>query len=165
MAADNRTLAKFELAPIPPAPRGVPEIEVTFELDANGIMNVSAIDQRSGKQQRVKVVASSGLSTEQVDQLVSDASRFKDTDKRRKELAELKNSADALLYTSERAVTECADLVPASVIEEVARDVKALKELTQKSEDVNAIREALQRLEISAYKIAESMYSSSDSPS
>jgi molecular chaperone DnaK len=163
MAADNRSLAKFELAPIPPAPRGVPEIEVTFEIDANGIMNVGAVDHRTGKQQRVRVVASSGLTTEQVDALVSDAEKFKDNDKRRKELAELKNSADALLYTSERAVTECADLVPPAVIEEVAKDVKVLKNLTQSSEDIAAIREALQRLEISAYKIAESMYGTSDS--
>ena len=162
MAADNRTLAKFELAPIPPAPRGVPEIEVNFEVDANGIMNVSAIDKRTGKQQRVRVVASSGLTNEQVDQLVSEADRFKDTDKRRRELAEVKNSAEALLYTSERAVTECADLVPPAVIEEVARDVGSLKQLVEKSEDAVAIREALQRLELSAYKIAESMYGAAD---
>ena len=158
MAADNRTLAKFELAHIPPAPRGVPEIEVTFEIDANGIMNVSAIDQRSGKQQRVRVVASSGLSKEQVDQLVTDADKFKDTDKIRKELAELKNSSDALLYTTERAVVECADIVPASVIGEVKTDIDALKALLAAAKDLPAIKEALQRLEVSAYKIAESMY-------
>ncbi|MET0344152.1 MAG: molecular chaperone DnaK [Polyangiales bacterium] len=162
MAADNRTLSKFELAPIPPAPRGVPEIEVTFEIDANGIMNVAAIDKRTGKQQKVRVVASSGLSAEQVDKLVHDASRFKDSDKRRRELAEVKNSAEALLYTSERAVVECADLVPATVIEEVSRDVTALKGLMTGSDDPGAIREALQRLELSAYKIAESMYGAAD---
>ena len=161
MAADNRTLAKFELAPLPPAPRGVPEIEVTFELDANGIMNVSAIDQRTGRQQRVRVVASSGLTQEQVGKIIEDAGRFKDTDKKRKELAELKNSADALLYTSERAVTECVDLVPAAVLDEVQRDVAALKEQIAK-QDAAGIREALQRLEISAYKIAESMYGSAE---
>jgi molecular chaperone DnaK len=163
MAADNRTLAKFELSPLPPAPRGVPEIEVTFELDANGIMNVNAIDQRTGRQQRVRVVAAGGLTTEQVGQIIGDADRFKDSDKKRKELAELKNSADALLYTSERAVTECIDLVPAAVLEEVKLDVAALKEQLAK-QDAAAIREALQRLEISAYKIAESMYGSADAP-
>jgi molecular chaperone DnaK len=158
MARDNKTLAKFELSPIPPAPRGVPEIEVTFEIDANGIMNVNAIDRGTGKQQTVRVVASSGLSQDQVDKLVADAEQFKDDDRRRRELAELKNSADALLYTSERAASECADLVPAPVIEQVKLDIEKLKELLAASEDAGAIREALQRLEISAYKIAESMY-------
>jgi molecular chaperone DnaK len=163
MAKDNKTLAKFELSPIPPAPRGVPEIEVTFEIDANGIMNVGAFDRGTGKQQNVRVVASSGLSKDQVDKLVSDAERFKDTDKKRRELAELKNSADALLYTSERAANECADLVPAPVIEQVKTDIAALRGLLASSEDPGAIREALQRLEVSAYKIAESMYGSTNS--
>jgi molecular chaperone DnaK len=163
MASDNRTLAKFELAPIPPAPRGVPEIEVIFEIDANGIMNVSAHDQRSGKQQRVRVVASSGLSPEQVDQLVADAGKFKDTDKKRKELAELTNTANSLLYTTERAVIECAEIVPATVIDEVKGDIGTLKLLLEAGKDLPAIREALQRLEVSAYKIAESMYGPADS--
>jgi len=163
MAKDNKTLSKFELSPIPPAPRGVPEIEVTFEIDANGIMNVSAVDRGTGKQQTVRVVASSGLSKEQVDKLVGDAERFKDTDKRRRELAELKNSADALLYTSERAANECADLVSPAVIEQVKIDIAALRGILASSEDTGAIREALQRLEVSAYKIAESMYGSSSS--
>jgi len=158
MARDNKTLAKFELSPIPPAPRGVPEIEVTFEIDANGIMNVSAFDKGTGKQQTVRVVASSGLSKDQVDRLVGDAEKFKDDDKRRRELAEIKNNADALLYTSERAATECADLVTPAVIEQVKIDIAALKELMASTEDASAIREALQRLEVSAYKIAESMY-------
>jgi molecular chaperone DnaK len=162
MAIDNRTLAKFELAPIPPAPRGVPEIEVIFEIDANGIMNVSAHDQRSGKQQRVRVVASSGLSQEQVDQLVSDAGRFKETDKKRKDLAELTNTANALLYTTERAVIECVELVPPAVIDEVKGDISSLKSLLEVGKDLPAIKEALQRLEVSAYKIAESMYGPSD---
>jgi molecular chaperone DnaK len=160
MAKDNKTLAKFELAPIPPAPRGVPEIEVTFEIDANGIMHVNAIDRGTNKQQTVRVVASSGLSSDEVDKLVADAERFKDADKRRRDLAELKNSADALLYTSERAATECVDLVPASVVTQVTEDIAVLKELLENSQDVPAIREALQKLEVSAYKIAESMYGS-----
>jgi molecular chaperone DnaK len=158
MAADNKTLAKFELSPIPPAPRGVPEVEVTFEIDANGIMHVAAIDRGTGKQTTVKVVASSGLSRDQVDQLVGDATRFKDADRRRRELAELKNSAEALLYTSERAATECRDLVPVDVLEQVSADILALRALLADSADALTIREALQRLELSAYKIAESMY-------
>ncbi len=161
MSADNKTLAKFELSPIPPAPRGVPEIEVTFEIDADGIMNVSAFDKGTGKVQTVRVVASSGLSKDQVDNLVADADKFKDSDKKRKDLAELRNSAEALLYTSERAVTECADLVPAEVLAQVKIDVDVLRELVDGTGDMIAIREALQRLEVSAYKIAESMYGGS----
>jgi molecular chaperone DnaK len=105
-------------------------------------------------------VASSGLSKEQVDGLVADADRFKSQDKKRKELAELKNTSDALLYTTERAVVECAELVPAAVIDEVSQDILALKQRLDAGNDLPAIKEALQRLEVSAYKIAESMYGS-----
>ena len=157
MAADNKSLAKFELAPIPPAPRGVPEIEVRFDIDADGIVHVSAKDIRSGREQKVRVVASSGLSADQIESLVGEAERNKQSDAKRKELAELKNSAAALLYTSEKAVVECAELVPPDVIEVVSRDIDALK-ATLETGDAIAIREALQTLELSAYKIAESMY-------
>ncbi len=157
MAADNKTLAKFELAPIPPAPRGVPEIEVKFEIDADGIVHVSAKDIRTGREQKVRVVASSGLTKEQIDHLVGEADRFRESDVKRKELAELRNSAEALLYTSERAVEECAELVSRDIIEAVSRDIAALRELLAGG-DAIAIREALQQLELSAYRIAESMY-------
>ena len=158
MAVDNTTLAKFELAPIPPAPRGVPEIEVTFDIDANGMVEVSAKDLRTGRQQSVRVVASSGLSAEQIDQILADADRYKDSDVKRKELAELKNTAEALLYTSERAVEECAELVSAEVIDAVRSDIAALRGLLEGEGDAVAIRESLQQLELSAYRIAESMY-------
>jgi len=157
MAADNKTLAKFELAPIPPAPRGVPEIEVRFEIDADGIVNVSAKDLGSGREQKVRVVASSGLTQEQVDKLVEEAGKYRESDEKRKELAELRNSAEALLYTSERAVEEMAELVDPDVIEAVAQDIAQLRELLSGG-DAIAIREALQQLELSAYRIAESMY-------
>ncbi len=158
MAADNKTLAKFELAPIPPAPRGVPEIEVSFDIDANGMVEVSAKDLRTGRQQLVRVVASSGLSPEQIDQILADAERYRDSDVKRKELAELKNSAEALLYTSEKAVEECAELVSAEVLDAVRGDIAVLRDLLAGEGDAIAIREALQQLELSAYRIAESMY-------
>ncbi len=161
MAADNKTLAKFELAPIPPAPRGVPEIEVKFEIDADGIVHVSAKDIRTGREQKVRVVASSGLTQEQVDGLVQDADRYRESDQKRKELAELRNSAEALLYTSERAVEECAELVPKDVIDAVSKDIGTLRGLLEGG-DAIAIREALQQLELSAYRIAESMYGGGD---
>jgi molecular chaperone DnaK len=158
MSADNKTLAKFELAPIPPAPRGVPEIEVSFDIDANGMVEVSAKDLRTGRQQSVRVVASSGLSSEQIDQILADAERYRDSDVKRKELAELKNSAEALLYTSEKAVEECAELVSAEVLDAVRNDIAVLRDLLAGEGDAIAIREALQQLELSAYRIAESMY-------
>ena len=158
MAADNKSLAKFELAPIPPAPRGVPEIEVTFDIDANGMVDVKAKDLRTGREQQVRVVASSGLSTEQIDQIIAESEQYKESDAKRRELAELRNSAEALLYTSEKAVEECAELVPSDIIEEVAEDIGALRELLKGEGDAVSIREALQALELSAYKIAEAMY-------
>jgi molecular chaperone DnaK len=112
MAADNKSLARFELAPIPPSPRGVPEIEVAFDIDANGILKVTAKDLRTGRDQSIRVTASSGLSEDQINQIITDADKFRASDVVRKQLAELKNSAEALLYTSERAVVECAELVP-----------------------------------------------------
>jgi molecular chaperone DnaK len=160
MAVDNKTLAKFELAPIPPAPRGVPEILVRFEIDADGIVHVSAKDLRTGREQKVRVVASSGLTSEQIDKLVDEADRFRESDVKRKELAELRNNAESLLYTSERAVEECAELVPAEVLDEVARDCEHLRDVMDGG-DAIAIREALQQLELSAYKIAEAMYGTS----
>jgi molecular chaperone DnaK len=158
MAADNKTLAKFELGPIPPAPRGVPEIEVTFDIDANGIVHVGARDQGTGKEKSVKVVASSGLSKEQIEKIIEESDQYKESDEKRRELAELKNSAEALLYTSERAVEECAELVPPEVIKQVQVDIDRLKQLLESAGDAVDIREALQALELSAYRIAESMY-------
>jgi molecular chaperone DnaK len=148
MAADNKTLAKFELSPIPPAPRGVPEIEVGFDIDANGIVHVSAKDLRTGREQSVQVVASSGLSEEEIAQLVKDAEEHAEGDAQRKELAELRNSAQALLYTSERAVEECADLVSAEVMGQVKADIDHLKKLVEGPGDAAALREALQALEL-----------------
>jgi molecular chaperone DnaK len=159
MAGDNKSLARFELSPIPPAPRGIPQVEVKFDIDVDGIVAVTAKDLGTGREQKVRVVATSGLTKEQIDQLVGDADRYKDADTKRKELAELKNSANALLYTSERAVVDFADLVAADLIEHVKADIAALK-VTLESGDAIAIREALQTLELTSYKMAETMYGS-----
>ncbi len=161
MAVDNKSLARFELAPIPPAPRGVPEIEVSFEIDANGMLSVTAKDLGTGKSQQVRVVASSGLTAAQIDQLVTDAERFKDSDAKRRELAELRTSAEALLYTSERAAEECVGSVPDSVVADTRRDIATLRGLLDQQADAIAIRDALKALEISAYRIAEHLYGKS----
>src|SRR6185503_9410800 len=116
----------------------------------------SAKDLGSGREQKVRVVASSGLTNDQVQKLVDDAGRYRESDVKRKELAELRNSAEALLYTSERAVEECAELVSKDVIEAVSKDIRQLRELLGGG-DAIAIREALQQLELIAYRIAESM--------
>jgi molecular chaperone DnaK len=159
MAGDNKSLAQFELSPIPPAPRGVPQIEVRFDIDADGIVHVSAKDLGTGREQKVRVVASSGLTREQIDAIVQDADRYKQSDAKRKELAELRQSAEALLYTSERAVTEFGDIATPELIEGVKADIAKLR-ATIEGGDAIAIREALQQLELSAYKMAESMYGS-----
>ena len=159
MAADNKSLANFELAPIPPAPRGVPQVEVRFEIDADGIVNVHAKDLGTGREQKIRVVASSGLTKEQIEGIVDDADKYKQSDSKRKELAELKQSAEALLYTSERAVTEFGDIATPELLEAVKGDVAGLRAAIDGG-DAIAIREHLQKLELSAYKMAESMYGS-----
>jgi len=160
MAADNKSLARFELAPIPPSPRGVPEIEVAFDIDANGILKVTAKDLRTGRDQSVRVTASSGLSEDQINQIISDADKFRASDVVRKQLAELRNSAEALLYTSERAVVECAELVPEAVLKRVQIDIDRVKAMVAGEPTTGELRDALQQLELSAYGIAEAMYAS-----
>jgi molecular chaperone DnaK len=164
MAADNKSLAKFELAPIPPAPRGVPQIDVVFDIDANGIVNVAAKDLGTGKEQSVRIVASSGLTSDQIEKIITEADQYKQSDARRKELAELRNSAEALLYTSERAVEECAEIVSAEILDAVRTDIAALRSLLGEG-DAIAIKEALSQLELSAYRIAESMYGGAEEES
>jgi molecular chaperone DnaK len=158
MAADNKTLSKFELTDIPPAPRGLPKIEVNFDIDAEGILHVSAKDLGTRREKAVKVVASSGLTQEEIARIIEQADKFREGDEKRKELAELKNNAEALLYTSERAVEECATLVDAAIIEQVRTDITYLRDLMAGSGDAIALRDALAQLEASAYRIAEAMY-------
>ena len=126
MADDNKSLAKFELAPILPAPRGVPEIEVTFDIDADGVVNVSAKDLGTSREQNIGVVASSGLTEDDIERIIGEADAYKTTDQKRRELAELRNAAEALLYTSERAVAECRELVAEEVVAQVEADIESL---------------------------------------
>jgi molecular chaperone DnaK len=161
MAADNKSLAKFELAPILPAPRGVPEIEVTFDIDADGVVNVSAKDLGTRREQNIRVVASSGLTEQDIKRIIEEADAYKTTDQKRRELAELRNTAEALLYTSQRAVAECRELVAEEVVARVEADIEALQTCIQEG-DAIAIKDALETLELSAYKVAEAMYGSVD---
>ncbi len=161
MAADNKTLARFELVGIPPAPRGVPQIEVAFDIDANGIVHVSAKDLGTGKQQSIRIVASSGLTEQEIQKMIADAEQHKSADKKKKELADVKNSADGLIYTTEKALEEYANLLPSKDMAEIRADLEALKAVVG-SEELPRIKAAVQRLEGSAYRIADALYSSGE---
>jgi molecular chaperone DnaK len=158
MASDNKTLARFELVGIPPAPRGVPQIEVAFDIDANGIVHVSAKDLGTGKQQSIRIVASSGLTEQEIQRMIAEAESNKSADKKKKELADVKNNADGLIYTTEKALEEYATLLPAKDMAEIRADLEALKAIVA-SEELPKIKAAVQRLEGSAYRIADALYS------
>ena len=157
MASDNKTLGRFELVGIPPAPRGVPQIEVTFEIDANGIVHVSARDLGTGKSQQIRITASSGLSEAEIQRMVKDADAHKDEDKRKKELADVKNGAEALLYTTQKSLDEYGSVLKPKDVEDIKADVEALRTVLPSS-DAAAIKAALVRLEASAYRIADAIY-------
>jgi molecular chaperone DnaK len=157
MAVDDKTLGRFELVGIPPAPRGVPQIEVTFEIDANGIVHVSAKDLGTGKHQQIRITASSGLTEDEIQRMVRDAEAHKDVDKLKKELVDVRNNAEGLIYTTEKSLEEYGSALTPEDIDEIRADLEALKALLP-SEDAAVIKEALTRLEGSAYRIADAIY-------
>ena len=157
MAVDDKTLGRFELVGIPPAPRGVPQIEVTFEIDANGIVHVFAKDLGTGKQQQIRITASSGLTEDEIQRMVRDAEAHKDVDKLKKELVDVRNNAEGLIYTTEKSLEEYGSALTPEAIDEIKADLEALKALVP-SEDAAGIKEALTRLEGSAYRIADAIY-------
>ncbi len=158
MAADNRSLARFELTGIPPAPRAVPKIQVTFHIDADGIVSVEAKDLGTGKAQSVKVKPTSGLSQAQIDTLVADADKFKYADELRRELAEIRNQAETLLYTTEAALDGYANLVDARMLDDTRALAVSLRGLLDGQGDLAQIREAYQKLEAMTFAIAEKLY-------
>ncbi|WNG30676.1 molecular chaperone DnaK [Cystobacter fuscus] len=157
MAVDNKTLARFELVGIPPAPRGVPQIEVSFDIDVNGIVHVGAKDLGTGKVQQVRVVGNSGLTESEIQSMISDAQANQSNDKLKKELAELRNNADSLIYTTEKSLEEYGNVLQEKDRTEIKADVDHLRE-TLKGSDAAAVREAYQKLETSAYRIADALY-------
>ena len=157
MASYNKTLGKFNLTNIPPAPRGVPQIEVTFDIDANGIVNVSAKDRGTGQETKITITGTTALSDEEVDRMVTDAEAHADEDKKRKEEAEVRNTADSLVYGTEKTVADLGDKVP----EETKADVEAAVAEVKKAlegDDVDAIKSAAQSLQEKSYKLAEIVY-------
>jgi len=157
MASDNRTLGRFELVGIPPAPRGVPQIEVTFDIDANGIVNVSAKDLATSKEQSIKITASSGMSKEEVNQAIRDAEMHAEDDKKKKEVIEARNHADSLIYSTEKSIKELGDKVDDDTRSKVEEISAALKKAIE-SDDVEEIKRLSEELTQASHKLAEAMY-------
>ena len=157
MAAGNKTLGRFELVGIPPAPRGVPQIEVTFDIDANGIVNVSAKDQATGKEQSIQITASSGLSEEEIDKLVKDAELHAEDDKKKRELVDARNAADALIYSTEKSIKDLGDKVDSETKSKVEDAISPLKKAME-GEDTTEIKRLSEELTQISHKLAEAMY-------
>jgi molecular chaperone DnaK len=159
MSAHNKTIGRFELTDIPTAPRGVPQIEVTFDLDANGILHVSAKDLGTGKEQSIKITASSGLSEDEIKKMQQDAELHADEDKKRKELVETKNQADSLIYATEKSLKELGDKVDSETKANVEKEVESLKKTLEKGDDVDELKKGVESLTQASHKLAEIMYS------
>jgi len=157
MAANNKTLGRFELVGIPPAPRGVPQIEVTFDIDANGIVNVSAKDKATSKEQSIQITASSGLSKEEIDKLVKDAEMHVDEDRKKRELVEARNHADQLIYSTEKSIKDLGDKVDKATKTKVEDAVGELRKVMD-GDDTDKIRRASEELTNASHKLAEAMY-------
>jgi len=157
MATDNKTLGRFILDGIPPAPRGVPQIEVGFDIDADGILHVNAQDKATGREQKITITASSGLSKEEVEDMVKDSERYAEEDRKRKEEVEARNHADSMVYSAEKTLRDLGDKVPADVKSEVEGRVAAVRSALQ-GQDVDRIRSTTQELSQSMQRIGESMY-------
>ncbi len=162
LAKDNKTMGRFSLVDIPPAPRGIPQIEVVFNIDANGIVNVSAKDLGTGKEQKITIQASSGLTDDEIDQAVKDAEQHAEEDKKKKELIETRNQAESIVYQTEKTLNENKDKITPdlkSVIEDKVGKVKSVLD----SDDVSAIKTALDALQQEAHKLAETIYKQAQS--
>jgi molecular chaperone DnaK len=157
MASDNKTLGRFELVGIPPAPRGMPQIEVSFDIDANGIVNVSAKDLTTGKEQSIRITASSGLSQEEIERLIKEAETHAEEDKMKKELVDARNAADSLLYTTEKTMNEQGDRADGATRAQVEEAVKNLKRAME-NEDTAEIKSLTEALTQASHKLAASMY-------
>ena len=157
MARHNRTLGRFELTGIPPAPRGMPQVEVTFDIDANGIVHVTAKDKATGKEQKIKIEASSGISEDEINRMVKEAEANAETDKKEKEKAEVKNQAEHMVYSTEKLIKEHGDKISATDKEAVEAAVSELKKL-QGTEDLDGIKAAIKKVEEASHKLSEAMY-------
>ena len=160
MAADNKLLGNFDLVGIPPAPRGMPQIEVTFDIDANGIVNVSAKDKGTGKEQSIQIQASGGLSDAEIDNMVKEADANKDADKKKREEVDARNSADALIHATEKSLEEHGDKVTAEDKEAIQTALRSLQDALKEGTDVEAIKQKTQDLSQASMKLGEAIYKS-----
>jgi molecular chaperone DnaK len=163
MARDNRTLGKFQLVGIPPAPRGVPQIEVTFDIDANGILNVSAKDKATGKTQAITITASSGLSKDEVEEMVSQAQSHSEEDKKKRELIDLRNQADNAAYNIEKLLKDNRDKIGEEQAKQIEEAVQAARKAAE-GDDISAIKAALDKLTSLSHKAAETLYKNATPP-
>jgi molecular chaperone DnaK len=157
MAAYNKTLGRFELVGIPSAVRGVPQIEVTFDIDANGIVDVSAKDTATGKQQSIRITASSGLSKEEIDKLIKDAALHAEEDKKKKQLVDARNAADALIYSTEKSFKELGNKADAGMKTEIESVIKRLKK-AMAGDNISEIKQLTDELTRVSHKLAETLY-------
>jgi molecular chaperone DnaK len=157
MAADNKMLGQFDLVGIPPAPRGVPQVEVTFDIDANGIVSVTAKDKATGKEQQIRIQASGGLSDADIQKMVKDAEAHAEEDRKRRELIDARNQADGLIHTTERSIKDGGDKVPAGEKEAAERAMADLKSVME-GDDLAAIKAKTDALAQASMKIGEAMY-------
>ena len=157
MADFNKTLGKFQLVDLPPAPRGVPQIEVTFDIDANGIVNVSAKDRATGKEQSITITGQSSLSKDSINQMVKDAEAHADEDRRRKEEAEVRNQADTLLYQTEKLVRDQGDKLDAAEKADMDNALSELREALN-GEDTDRIKRATEELGAASQKVGQKLY-------
>jgi molecular chaperone DnaK len=157
MASGNKTLGRFELTGIAPAPRGMPQIEVAFDIDANGIVEVSAKDQATGKQQSIRITHSSGLTQEEIDRLIRDAELHAGEDKAKKELVDARNAADALIYATEKSMAELGEKLPVGTLNEVEGVIGDLKRAME-SDNVSEIKRLTETLTHASHRLAESVY-------
>jgi molecular chaperone DnaK len=163
MARDNRTLGKFHLVGIPTAPRGVPQIEVTFDIDANGILNVSAKDTATGKSQNITITASSGLAKDEVERMVTDAQAHADDDKQKRDTVDARNQADSLAYSLEKLGSENREKLGESEVKAIEEEVAAARK-TAEGDDLAAIKSAIERLTKLSHKAAETLYQKAATP-
>ena len=163
MAADNRTLGRFHLDGIPPAPRGIPQIEVTFDIDANGILNVKAKDKGTAKEQKITITASSGLSKEEIEKKKNEASSHEADDKKRKEEAEVRNQADAMAYTAEKTLKDASDKIDATDKEKVEKAIAEVRKALE-GKETEKTKKALETLQKEIYAVSEKIYKAGETP-
>jgi molecular chaperone DnaK len=157
MATYNKSLGKFQLTGIPPAPRGIPQIEVTFDIDANGILNVGAKDLGTGKEQKIEIKSGSGLAEEEVERMVKDAEAHAEEDRRQREVVEARNTAENAAYQAERQVNEMGDSLDSSAKEEIEAAIKDVRDNLE-SDDVALLKQKTDALQAAFHKVSEQMY-------